>query len=74
MKFATLKDGTRDGALVVVSRALKYYVAAPAIAPTLQSALDDWHRLEPRLQEIYRMLTNGELGNANRFDTLNRAS
>ena len=74
MKFATLKDGTRDGALVVVSRDLKYCVAAPAIAPTLQSALDDWHRLEPRLQEIYRMLNNGELGNANRFDTLNPAS
>jgi len=74
MKFATLKDDTRDGALVVVSRDLRYYVAAPAIAPTLQAALDDWQRLEPRLQEIYRMLNDNELGNAARFNTLKPAA
>ena len=34
MKLATLRDGTRDGRLVVVSRDLARAVAATSIAPT----------------------------------------
>ena len=40
MKLATLKNGTRDGELVVVSRNLARCVAVPEIARTLQAALD----------------------------------
>jgi fumarylacetoacetate (FAA) hydrolase len=41
MKLGTLKDGTRDGRLVVVSRDLAHAVAAGPIR-TLQQALEDW--------------------------------
>jgi fumarylacetoacetate (FAA) hydrolase len=54
MKLATLKDGTRDGKLVVVSRDLTRYCAADNIAPTLQAALDDWERIAPKLEVLYR--------------------
>lgn len=52
MKLGTLKDGTRDGALVVVSRDLKLAQIADGIAPTLQAALDDWGYLAPQLQTL----------------------
>ncbi len=54
MKLATLKDGTRDGKLVVVSKDLTRYCAADNIAPTLQAALDDWDTVAPRLDALYR--------------------
>lgn len=50
MKLATLKDGTRDGKLVVVSKDLTRYCAADNIAPTLQAALDDWEAIAPKLE------------------------
>jgi fumarylacetoacetate (FAA) hydrolase len=59
MKLATLRDGTRDGTLLVVSRDLKRAVKADHIAPTLQDALDDWDYVLPLLQQI-------EVGNGNR--------
>ncbi|TXD80741.1 fumarylacetoacetate hydrolase, partial [Ralstonia pseudosolanacearum] len=40
MKLATLKDGSRDGQLAVVSRDLKTAHFATHIAGTLQRALD----------------------------------
>lgn len=40
MKLATLKDNTRDGKLLVVSKDLSTAVIASDIAPTLQYALD----------------------------------
>ena len=52
MKLATLRDGTRDGTLIVVSRDLKRAVKADHVAPTLQAALDDWNYVFPLLQEI----------------------
>jgi len=42
MKFATLKDGSRDGKLLIVSRDLKTCVDASDIAPSLLAALDSW--------------------------------
>ncbi len=49
MKLATLKDGSRDGRLVVVSRDLARCQAVPNIVATLQAALDDWARCAPQL-------------------------
>ena len=43
MKLATLKNGSRDGALILVSRDLRQYQRVAAIAPTLQAALDAGH-------------------------------
>ena len=52
MKLATLNDGTRDGKLVVVSKDLTRYCAADNIAPTLQSALDNWDEIAPKLEVL----------------------
>lgn len=52
MKLGTLKDGTRDGTLVVVSRNLRLAQVADGIAPTLQAALDDWRYHAPMLQTL----------------------
>ncbi|OAO02076.1 fumarylacetoacetate hydrolase family protein [Parasphingorhabdus sp.] len=54
MKLATLKNDTRDGQLVVVSKDLTRYCAADNIAPTMQAALDDWNNIAPRLEALYR--------------------
>ena len=68
MKFATLKNGTRDGELVVVSRDLARCVAVPEIACTLQAALDDWDRVWPALQAIAAELSAGRMSDAMPFD------
>lgn len=60
MKLATLKDGTRDGQLAVVSRDLKTAQLADGIAPTLQRALDDWAFMAPQLQQVYEQLNAGK--------------
>jgi fumarylacetoacetate (FAA) hydrolase len=52
MKLATLKNGTRDGRLVVVSKDLTRCTDASSAARTLQDALDDWSRAGPRLADI----------------------
>jgi fumarylacetoacetate (FAA) hydrolase len=52
MKLATLKDGTRDGTLLVVSKDLKRAQKADHIAPTLRAALDDWNYVHPLLVEL----------------------
>jgi len=54
MKLATLKDGTRDGKLVVVSKDLTRCCAADNIAPTLQHALDNWAEIAPKLEVLAR--------------------
>ncbi|WP_373491353.1 fumarylacetoacetate hydrolase family protein [Parasphingorhabdus sp.] len=54
MKLATLKNDTRDGRLVVVSKDLTRCCEASNIAPTLQAALDDWEQCAPKLEAHYR--------------------
>jgi fumarylacetoacetate (FAA) hydrolase len=66
MKLATLKDGTRDGQLMVVSRDLKTAQLADGIARTLQRALDDWTFISPQLDAIYQELNRG--GGRRSFD------
>jgi len=56
MKLGTIKDGTRDGVLVAVSKDLKHAIAADHIAPTLQDALDDWDYCAPQLATLYEDL------------------
>ena len=68
MKLATLKDGTRDGQLTVVSRDLKQAVIADGIAPTLQRALDDWSFMAPQLQSLYDELNAGRAHRSFEFD------
>lgn len=51
MKLATLKDGSRDGRLVVVSQHGETALPAPVGWPTMQRALDDWDNAAPALQD-----------------------
>jgi fumarylacetoacetate (FAA) hydrolase len=68
MKLATLKDGSRDGSLVVVSRDLVHAIAVPSIARTLQAALDDWNTAQPLLADVYRGINEGGLAGTMAFD------
>lgn len=68
MKLATLKKGGRDGTLVVVNRAMTHCRAVPAIARTLQAALDDWETVEPQLRQIYEALNSGAFSDPDPFD------
>jgi fumarylacetoacetate (FAA) hydrolase len=68
MKLATLRDGTRDGRLVVVNRDLSLAVPVPTIAPTLQAALDDWSRAEQRLRAVSLRMEAGAADGAMPFD------
>ncbi len=59
MKLATLKDGTRDGRLIVVKRDNSAYALATNVALTLQAALDDWTHKEPQLRALSEQLEAG---------------
>jgi len=56
MKLGTLKDGTRDGSLIVVNKRLSRAVRATDLVRDLRSAVEDWdsHRaaLAERAEEI----------------------
>jgi fumarylacetoacetate (FAA) hydrolase len=68
MKLATLKDGTRDGQLIVVSRDLRTAAIADGIVSTLQRALDDWTFYAPQLMDVYEALNLGRARNPFAFD------
>lgn len=59
MKLASLKEGGRDGSLIVVSRDLSRAVRVPSIASTLQRALEDWDNTAPRLNAAFEALQGG---------------
>ena len=68
MKLATLKDGSRDGQLAVVSRDLSRVHFATGIAGTMQRLLDDWNFLSPQLEDLYATLNDGKARHAFDFD------
>ena len=68
MKLATLKDGSRDGLLVVVSRDMASAHHANGIASTLQQVLDDWNFISPQLEDLYATLNGGKARHAFAFD------
>jgi fumarylacetoacetate (FAA) hydrolase len=63
MKLATLRDGSRDGRLVVVSRDLTRCLSVMPIA-TLQQALDEWDAIAPTLQVFSDRVNASEKGTA----------
>src|SRR5258708_26392375 len=58
MKLASLKEGGRDGTLIVVDRELARAVRATNVAPTLQKALDDWAVAAPKLRALAEQLAD----------------
>ena len=74
MKLASLKEGGRDGTLIVVNRELTRAVRAHAVAATLQSALEDWSRAAPRLNALFEELQAGNAADAFDLDVDSLAS
>lgn len=68
MKLATLKNGSREGRLVVVSRDLTQAVPAVSVVPTMREAIDDWARHESGLNALYEQLNGGKAKDAFAFD------
>lgn len=68
MKLASLKEGGRDGTLVVVSRDLSKAVKATGVAATMQAALDDWQAIAPRLNALAEDLEAGKASGAFALD------
>lgn len=67
MKFATYKNDTRDGQLMLVSRDLTKTCPVSDIAATMQQALDNWAELEAPLQQRYNALNDQQI-EASDFD------
>jgi len=61
MKLATLRDGTRDGRLLVVRTDGAVGVPSPEQWPTLQRALDDWSEAEVALRSVASKLDAGAI-------------
>jgi len=74
MRLATLRDGTRDGALVIVRRDGTAFARAGEAAPTLQAALDDWERAAPRLRALAERLEGRAAADAEPLDARALAS
>jgi fumarylacetoacetate (FAA) hydrolase len=65
MKLATYRNGTRDGALAVVSRDLSKAVMAQSVIAglgTLQQLLDDWASTYLKVERIYAELNESVQG------------
>jgi len=69
MKLASLKEGGRDGTLIVVDKDLKRGVRATGIAPTLQKAMDDWATVAPKLAELAERLRDDRAVGSFELDT-----
>jgi fumarylacetoacetate (FAA) hydrolase len=74
MKLGSLKQGGRDGTLIVVSRDLQHGVQATGIAPTLQRALEDWSNVAPRLNALSDALNAGSADGAFPLDVTQLAA
>jgi len=74
MKLASLKEGGRDGTLVVVSRDLARAVRVPHLAPTLQNAIEAWDATAPELEAVSDGLNAGRRDDAFALDAFALAS
>jgi len=74
MKLGTLRDGTCDGSLVVVSRDLARAVPATDIAPTLLTALESWATAAPALEKLSTSLNAGTASGAFDLDVTRLAA
>jgi fumarylacetoacetate (FAA) hydrolase len=60
VKLATLRDGTRDGRLLVVRSDGEAAAPSPSQWPSLQTALDDWDEAEGPLRAVADRLDRGD--------------
>lgn len=59
MKLGTLKNGQKDGELVVVSKDTKTAAKPVGIAATMREAIENWDAVGAKLEEIYSQLNKG---------------
>ena len=69
MKLGTLKEGGRDGTLIVVNRELTRAVRATGIAPTLQKAIEAWAVVSPKLATLAEQLHDNKALGSFELDT-----
>jgi fumarylacetoacetate (FAA) hydrolase len=69
MKLGTLRDGSRDGQLAVISTDLRRAVKVTGIARTLLAAIESWERCAPRLAALSAALHAGAVEGAFDLDT-----
>jgi len=69
MKLASLKEGGRDGTLIVVDRDLKRAVRATNIVPTLQKAIEAWPTVAPKLAALAEELRDDKVAGSFALDT-----
>jgi fumarylacetoacetate (FAA) hydrolase len=68
MRLATLRDGSLDGRLIVVSRDLTRAAGASSIAPNLLDALQRWDAVKLPLADLCEALDAGDVPGAFAFD------
>ena len=61
MKLGTIKDGSRDGILAVVSRDGKRYEKVGDECLTMQTLLDSWDTLASVVDRKFQALESGEI-------------
>ncbi len=64
MKLGSLRNGSRDGAFVVVSDDLTRAASADRVAPSLLAALEDWASAAPALEALAESLAAGAASDA----------
>ena len=69
MKLGSLKEGGRDGTLIVVNRDLTRGVRATTVAPTMQKAFDDWATNAPKLRDLAEQLEDDKAVGSFELDT-----
>jgi fumarylacetoacetate (FAA) hydrolase len=67
VKFATLKDGSRDGHLVIVSADLSRAISARPLARSMQDALDRWAKVSVQLRARSDAFNAGQIDGSIRF-------
>jgi len=68
VKFASLREGGRNGSPLLVDRALRRCLRLENLAPSLQRILEDWDRLTPELERLSARLEAGGAPEAEPFD------
>ncbi|KGH27912.1 fumarylacetoacetate hydrolase family protein [Comamonas testosteroni] len=68
MKFATLRNGTFDGELVLVSRDGLHALPVQSIATSLLDAVQRWDTVRAPLEALYMALNAGDASDAIAFD------
>ena len=69
MKLASLKEGGRDGTLIVVDSELKRAVRAGNIVSTMQKAIENWPNVAPRLADLAGQLRDDKAPGSFELDT-----